>query len=300
MRQFLTISVVILGLVGCSSYKNEPYVVYLDNEIEESIKPMKDYCIYDFCSNMKGTMDYEVCIPAHYQIWFPPKKDLKQIQGLGEDKLFVFTKSRGIAIFQDLQGWERKYADGFRPIATDSVEDYLSQFGEQKKLKVKAQKNHYLYVDDEIRIVFFNLSQEDYHSFVETPLKSLNIKRRGEIWSKYELNGCEVQIKVQPHHVQKWNDGHGPTYALSTPKGYFILTNAANTKIDFDKYKIIKNDTVNGIYSRYGVNGDLYFREDFRPKKDHYVRVFYADVMAKDTCEFNRIMDSIIINSIIN
>ena len=95
----MTISVVILGLIGCSSYKNEPYVVYLDNEIEESIKPMKEYCIYDFCSKMKGTMDYEVCIPAHYQIWFPPKKDLKQIQGLGEDKLFVFTKSRGIAIF---------------------------------------------------------------------------------------------------------------------------------------------------------------------------------------------------------
>lgn len=300
IKRSLTILAILLGLVGCSSYKNEPYVVYLNDEVEESLKPMKDYCIYDFSSNMKGTMDYEVCIPAHYQIWIPPKKDIKYIHRIDNDRCFLYTKSRGIAIFQDIPGWARKYANGFRPIASDSVESYLSQFGDQKKLKVKAQKNHYLYVDDEIRIVFFNLSQEDYHSFVETPLKSLNIKRRGEIWSKYELNGCEVQIKVQPHHVQKWNDGHGPTYALSTPKGYFILTNAANTKIDFDKYKIIKNDTVNGIYSRYGVNGDLYFREDFRPKKDHYVRVFYADVMAKDTCEFNRIMDSIIINSIIN
>ena len=287
-----------LGLVGCSSYKNEPYVVYLDNEIEESLKPMKDYCIYDYSSNMKGTMDYEVCIPAHYQIWIPPKKDLKFIHGLDENKLFLYTKSRGIAIFQDIQGWERKYEDGFRPIAIDSVESYLSQFGDHKKLKVKAQvqKNHYLYVDNEIRIVFFNLSQKDYHSFVEIPLNSLNIKRRGEIWSKYGLVGCDVLIHVQPHRVQKMNDGHGPSYALSTSKGYFILTNAANTIFDFNEYKIFKNDTINGIYSRYGVNNDLYFREDCRPMKDKNVRVYYGDVLAKDTCEFNRIMDTIIIN----
>jgi hypothetical protein len=46
---------------------------------------------------------------------------------------------------------------------------------------VKEQKNHYLYVDNEIRIVFFNLSKEDYQSFVELPLKSLEVRRRGEV-----------------------------------------------------------------------------------------------------------------------
>ena len=30
--------------------------------------------------------------------------------------------------------------------------------------------------------------------------------------------------------------------------------------------------------------------------KDKNVRVYYGDVLAKDTCEFNRIMDTIIIN----
>ena len=96
--------------------------------------------------------------------------------------------------------------------------------------------------------------------------------------------------------VQKMNDGHGPSYVLSTPKGYFVISDAGNTVFDFDEYEIIRTDTINGIYSTYGVHNDKYFRKDSRPisNKSRFL-IYYADVMAKDTCEFNRIMDNVIV-----
>lgn len=181
MRKFLTISTIIIGLSGCCSYKNVPYVVYRDNEIEESINSMDDYCIYKYTSTVKGIMDNEDRIPAHYQILIPPKSDIKKIYCSDINRCFVFTKSRGIAIFQDIQNWERVYTGGFRQVSKDSVENYMSEFGNLKKIKVMERRSHYLYVDHEIRIVFFNLSKEDYKSYVESPLKSLIIMRRGEI-----------------------------------------------------------------------------------------------------------------------
>ena len=295
-RKYFTIIAVLLGFVGCRSYKDEPYVVYLNNEIEESIIPKGDYCIYDNSSNMIGTADYEMHVPAHYQMCIPPKKDIKKFYRSDEDRCILYSKSRGIAIFQDITDWERKYASGFRPIATDTAEKCLSWLGILKDIKVNGKKNHYLYVDHEIRILFFNLSQDDYHSFVELPLKSLDIKRRGAIWSTYSFGGYEVQIKVQPSHVQRMNDGHGPSYVLSTSKGYFVITDAGNTEFDFDEYEIIRTDTINGIYSTYGVHNDKYFRKDSRPiSNKSSCRIYYADVMAKDTCECNRIMDNVII-----
>lgn len=181
MRRLLTISAIILGLVGCRSYKNIPYVVYRYNEMQESIKPMNDYCIYHYISTVKGIMDNEECIPAHYQICIPPKRHIKYILSSDVNRCFIFTKSRGIAIFQDIQDWERIFASGFRQISKDSVDSYLSSFGNQKEIKVKEKKNHYLYVDHEIRIVFFNLTQEEYNRFVVFPLKSMKIERRGEV-----------------------------------------------------------------------------------------------------------------------
>ena len=180
MRRYIYISAIILCFVGCSSYKSMPSVVYR-NDIQESIKPMNDYCIYHYFSNIKGIMDEEERIPANYQICFPPKRLIKYYLNLDINRCFFFTKSRGIAIFQDIQDWKRVHTNGFRQISKDSVDSYLSPFGDFKEIKIKEDKNHYLYVDNEIRIVFYNLSQEDYHSFVELPLKSLKIERRGEI-----------------------------------------------------------------------------------------------------------------------
>ncbi len=121
-------------------------------------------------------------------------------------------------------------------------------------------------------------------------------KKNQKIWSTYGLVGYEVQIKVQPSHVQKINDGHGPSYVLSTSKGYFVITDAGNTEFEFDEYEIIKTDTINSIYSTYGVHNDRYFRKDSRPTRNKSrCFIYYAHVMAKDTCEYNRIMDNVIV-----
>ena len=181
MKKYLIILSVLVCFVGCCSYKNVPYVVYRDNEIDEFIGPMKDYCIYDFISQVKMRRDTEVYFPAHYHILFPPKRGIKNILGYNDNRCFIYTKSRGIAIFQDHYSWERKHANGFRQIPADSASSQLSLFDDQVEIKVKEQKDHYLYVDNEIRIVFFNISEKDYQSFVEFPLKSLEIKRRGEV-----------------------------------------------------------------------------------------------------------------------
>ncbi len=122
-------------------------------------------------------------------------------------------------------------------------------------------------------------------------------KQNPQSWSTYELVGCQVQIKVNPNHVQTMNDGHGPSYVLSTPKGHFVIADAATTEFDFNEYEIIKTDTINGIYSTYGVHKEKFYRKDNRPigNKKSRCRIYYADVMAKDTCEFNRIMDNVIV-----
>lgn len=180
MKKFLIVFTILAGLVGCHSYKNLPYVSYWNNEMYEIMEPMKDYCIYDYISPLKGRMDMFVHLPAHYHILLPPKRDIKKFLGFDNSRCFIYTKSRGIAIIQEVY-WEGKFANGFRQIPADSARKQLSLFDEQVEIKVKEQKEHYLYVDNEIRIVFFNLSKEDYRSFVELPLKSLEVRRRGEV-----------------------------------------------------------------------------------------------------------------------
>lgn len=180
MKKFLIVFTILAGLVGCHSYKNVPYVSYWNNEMYEIIGPMKDYCIYDYISPLKGKMDKFEHLPAHYHILLPPKRDMRKILGWSDSRCFMYTKSRGIAILQGIH-WGTKYANGFRQIPADSVRKQLSLFDEQVEIKVKEQKNHFLYVNNEIRIVFFNLSKEDYQSFVDFPLKSLEVRRRGEV-----------------------------------------------------------------------------------------------------------------------
>lgn len=181
LRMLLFVSAILLGLVGCRSYKDMPYVSYWNNEMYEIMGAMKDYSVYDYVSPLKGRMDKFEHLPAHYHILLPPKRDMKKFCGYDENRCFLYSSSRGIAIFQDVFSWERKYRNGFRQIPADSVRKQLSPYNEQVKIKVKEQKNHYLYVDNEIRMVFFNLSEEDYESFVALPLKSFEIRRRGEV-----------------------------------------------------------------------------------------------------------------------
>ena len=183
-RKYFTIIAVLLGLVGCRSYKDIPYVVYHGNKIDEYIKPMNYFYICNYNSTIKAIMDDEECIPAHFQIWMPPRKDIRNIYGSDFNRCFIFTKKRGIAFFQDIHYWERKYACGLRQISKDSVVSYMSAFGDLMKVNVMEQKNHYLYVNHEIRIVFFNLSKEDYSWYVEFPLMHLEIRRHGEVRKK--------------------------------------------------------------------------------------------------------------------
>ena len=181
MKKYIIIFVLSLGFLGCRSYKDIPYVVYRNNELDESIGPMKDYCIYDYTSHVRMRRDYEVYVPAHYHILLPPKRDLKKFLGYNENRCFLYSKSKGIAIVQDEYSLEGKYTNGFRQISADSARKHLSVFDDQIEIKCNEQKNHYLYVDNEIRIVFFNLSKEDYQSFVKLPLKTLEVRRRREI-----------------------------------------------------------------------------------------------------------------------
>lgn len=44
-----------------------------------------------------------------------------------------------------------------------------------------------MYVDNEIKIIMFNLTENDYYSFVTFPLKNFTIKRRGEIRARKKL-----------------------------------------------------------------------------------------------------------------
>ena len=190
---------------GCCSYKDMPYVIYRDNEIDEIVGSMQDYCIFDYISQVKMRRDTEVYFPAHYHILLPPKRDLKKFLGYNDNRCFLYTKSRGIAIFQDEYSWERKYTNGFRQISTDSAGKQLSLFDDQEKLRIEDQKCHYLYIDNEIRIVFFNLSKEDYHSYVELPLKSLEVRRRGEV---RVISGSNFLLKYElgKNQLDFWNN----------------------------------------------------------------------------------------------
>ena len=63
------------------------------------------------------------------------------------------------------------------------VEDQLYEFEELlgKSIKVKEKRNHYMYVDNEIRIIMYNLTEDDYYQFVEFPLANLKFRQRGKV-----------------------------------------------------------------------------------------------------------------------
>ena len=190
----------LFGLVGCCPYKNVPIIRYWENEAFESLGVADDYSIYDFASPFKGIMDHYEEVSAHYQILLPPREDIKNILfGPEQDRCFFFTRNRGIAIIQDLQDWEKQCENGLQQISPEAAMRHLSRFedeykriyGKRRGIKVKKDRLHYVYVDNEIRIVMFNLTREDYYKYVEFPLANLKIRRIGgvRIQEKYGNEG---------------------------------------------------------------------------------------------------------------
>lgn len=184
----ITHLVFLFFLFGCSTMsKNVPYVIYLNNNLEEVIGPKSGFCIYDYMSNIVAVADKEEEHPANYQIFLPPKKMMKGMYVKGFDRCFLFSKGRGIAIFQDIPEWDRKYENGFRSVSNDMVEElicdhfYKSQDGERLNPKIKKGRKHYLYVNNELRIVIFNTTDKDKDIFVYLPVNSLNYKKRGRM-----------------------------------------------------------------------------------------------------------------------
>lgn len=179
MKRIFIIFILLFELAGCCSYIDSLEHWHYKNW--ESLEFMKNYCIYNYESPRFGVCDEEKHIPAHYQIYIPNK--LKKMKGVDFDRCFLYSKNRGIAIFQDLSPWQRKYAKGLRIISKDSVEYFVEDFCRFNHLHIKVKENrlHYLYVDDEMRIVFFNLSETDINDFVDFPLSHLLIKKHGEV-----------------------------------------------------------------------------------------------------------------------
>ena len=177
--------IVLIGLAGCSSYRNTPWVVYYyeTNKMVESLVPAKGYSIYEFTSPFVGVADKEKHHPAHYQLLIPQQNDLKRLYRKSDNRCFVYSKARGIAIIQELYSWRKNYDKGLREISPEEAEGWLPQVMDMHETKFKIQKDrhHYLYVDHEIRIVLFNLSEKDYQDFVVFPLDHLKFYRRGEI-----------------------------------------------------------------------------------------------------------------------
>ena len=174
---------VLFVLTGCCSFLEFPVIGYINNEIVESIGVQADYSIYDNNFSAMGVNETDVMIPAHYQILIPPKKGIRRSFFVSGEKFFLYTQKRGIAIFQDLYDWERVYENGLQQISKETAEDQLSFFeiNSEKKIKVKEDRLHFMYVDNEIRILMFNLHDRDYYRFVEFPLANLKIRRRGEV-----------------------------------------------------------------------------------------------------------------------
>lgn len=149
----------------------------------ESLCPGKDssYSIYEYVSPFVGIADNEEHLPAHYQILLPPQTGIKKLYERGDNRCFVYSRSRGIAIIQEIYSWRKEYENGLSEISVDEAEGLLSKVVDITKIRIKDNRHHYLYVDNEIRIVMFNLSENDYHDYVEFPSESLKFRRRGEI-----------------------------------------------------------------------------------------------------------------------
>ena len=104
---------------------------------------------------------------------------MKKIFSMGDDRCFLYSKGRGIAIFQDIVEIGRTYENGLRQISASSADDQLfpiaASYG--KEIRIREGRKHYMYVEDETMILMFNLTDEDYDDYVELPINSFKIRR---------------------------------------------------------------------------------------------------------------------------
>ena len=194
MNKYSLVLLFSLFLFGCRSTKELNVSGFrIDLPFDKiSLEPINDFGIFNYESEMKETMDNEVAIRPHYQI-FIPMKGLKKIVETSTDWYFFYTHDRVIAIQQDLtknnKASERiKSSDGLgiRRISEDSVYYYSFSSECNKKLKNKGLP-HYSYVDGEIIILMLNIPDRDYKYFVEYPLNSFRIKRRGGVRHRHDV-----------------------------------------------------------------------------------------------------------------
>ena len=194
MNKYSLVLLFSLFLFGCRSTKELNVSGFrIDLPFDKiSLEPINDFGIFNYESEMKETMDNEVAIRPHYQI-FIPMKGLKKIVETSTDWYFFYTHDRVIAIQQDLtknnKTSERiKSSDGLgiRRISEDSVYYYSFSSECNKKLKNKGLP-HYSYVDGEIIILMLNIPDRDYKYFVEYPLNSFRIKRRGGVRHRHDV-----------------------------------------------------------------------------------------------------------------
>lgn len=185
MKRILIAFLVFIGSTGCCTYWNTPWVVYYyqTNRMVESLIPGEGYSIYEYTSPFVGVADNEEHLPAHYQILLPHQKNVKRLYSKNHDRCFVYSKYRGITIIQELNDKGGNYENGLYEISMDEAEGWISKVVEMHntRIRVKDNRHHYIYVNGEIGIVMFNLFENDYHDFVEYPLNSFRLYRRGEI-----------------------------------------------------------------------------------------------------------------------
>ncbi|MBQ7751156.1 MAG: hypothetical protein IJR77_08075 [Bacteroidales bacterium] len=170
-------------LLGSCSNKYLDVIRYQDYERVESLGVYKQYCVLEYYWPYRNESDKEGDVPAHYKILLPTGTDLKKkIFGPNENRCFLYTGKRGIAIFQDLSRAEEKKCEGqLSQISKEEAERRLHVFEGylEKKIKVKEKRMHYMYEKEQVIVVMFNLSEKDYHDFIELPTKNLRIKARG-------------------------------------------------------------------------------------------------------------------------
>ena len=70
-KAFISIISLFVLLSGCSSYTNTLGLVFDNNRA--SLENYNNYSIYYFKSTINGICDQEEQVPAHYQIYIPPK-----------------------------------------------------------------------------------------------------------------------------------------------------------------------------------------------------------------------------------
>lgn len=183
MKKVVTLLLLLTILYGCGLHKSAVMVSYCHNDLEEVLSKVDEYSIYDYLTPLNGKCDHEVLVAAHYRLFIPSMRKIKHLYRSTNwtDRCFLYSRNRGIAVFQDIRESDRIFPVGLTSVSEEFVEDQLAFFSNDIWTKVLGKRSHYLFVSGEIRLLMFNLTNDDYHEFVETPMESLKIKKHAEV-----------------------------------------------------------------------------------------------------------------------